>query len=117
MAADGFLAFIKTKGYASRESVFGAPLAHEDDPQRAAWASPLYHVNEDSAPHLLAHGDQDTLVPIAHSYRLLSRLQQFGVESSLYVRRGHGHDGNAFYGHQRLRRQVAEFFAYHLEST
>ena len=90
--------------------------APEDDPQRAAWASPLSHINEDSAPHLLAHGDRDALVPIAHSYRYLSRLQQFGIEASLYVRKGFGHDGSAFYGYERLRLKVAEFFAYHLFS-
>ena len=67
-----------------------------------------------SDTHLLAHGDQDTLVPISHSYRYLSRLQQFGVEASLYVRKGFGHDGDAFYGYERLRLKVAEFFAYHL---
>lgn len=88
--------------------------APEDDPQRAAWASPLYHINEDSAPHLLAHGDWDTRVPIAHSYRMLSRLQQFGIEAALYVRKGFGHEGSAFYGYERLRQKVAEFFAYHL---
>jgi acetyl esterase/lipase len=86
----------------------------EDDPQRAAWASPLYHINEDSAPHLLAHGDGDAQVPISHSYRYLSRLQQFGIEAALYVRKGVGHDGRSFYGHERLRLRVAEFFAYHL---
>jgi acetyl esterase/lipase len=90
--------------------------APEDDPQRAAWASPLYHVNEDSAPHLLAHGDRDARVPISHSYRLLSRLQQFGVEASLYVRKGFGHETAAFYGHEGLRQRVAEFFAYYLFS-
>jgi acetyl esterase/lipase len=90
--------------------------APEDDPQRTAWASPLYHVNEDSAPHLLAHGDQDTLVPISHSYRYLSRLQQFGIEASLYVRRGVGHEGIEFYGYEQLRLKVAEFFASHLLS-
>jgi acetyl esterase/lipase len=92
--------------------LLGAPP--EDDPQRAAWASPIYHINEDSAPHLLAHGDQDERVPISHSYRFLSRLQQFGIEASLYVRKGFGQEDGAFYEYERLRQKVAEFFAYHL---
>ena len=91
-------------------------VAPERDPQRAAWASPIYYVNEDSAPHLLAHGDRDTLVPIAHSYRYLSRLQQCGVEASLHVRKGFGHETAAFYGHEGLRQRVAEFFTYYLFS-
>jgi dipeptidyl aminopeptidase/acylaminoacyl peptidase len=84
--------------------------------ERAIWASPLYHVNEDTAPHLLVHGDADRSVPIAHSHRLLHRLQQFGVEASLYVRRGFGHSGEAFYDYEPLRQRIAEFFAYHLLS-
>jgi acetyl esterase/lipase len=86
------------------------------DPERATWASPLYHVNEDSAPHLLVHGDADQAVPIAHSHRLLHRLQQCGVEATLYVRKGFGHSGEAFYGYEPLRQRIGEFFALHLQS-
>jgi acetyl esterase/lipase len=85
-----------------------------EDHERATWASPLYYVNEDSAPHLLAHGDADQMVPISHSYRLLHRLQQCGVPASLFVRKGVGHDGEAFYEHRPLRQRISEFFAYHL---
>jgi acetyl esterase/lipase len=84
------------------------------DRERAAWASPLYYVNEDSAPHLLVHGDTDRTVPISHSYRLLHRLQQCGVPATLFVRKGIGHDGQAFYHYDPLRQQISEFFAYHL---
>jgi acetyl esterase/lipase len=86
------------------------------DRKRASWASPLYYVNEDSAPHLLVHGDADRCVPIAHSYRLLHRLQQCGVPATLYVRKGIGHDGRAFYGYEPLRQRISEFYAYHLLS-
>jgi acetyl esterase/lipase len=84
------------------------------DPDQATWASPLYYVNEDSAPHLLAHGDVDESVPISHSYRLLHRLQQCGVPASLFVRKGIGHDSTAFYRYEPLRQRISEFFAYHL---
>lgn len=93
------------------------PLLGKDpatDRERAVWASPLYYVNEDSAPHLLAHGDADPHVPISHSYRLLHRLQQCGVPASLFVRKGVGHDGGAFYRYEPLRQRISEFFAYHL---
>jgi acetyl esterase/lipase len=86
------------------------------DPERATWASPIYYANEDSAPHLLAHGDADRTVPISHSYRLLHRLQQRGVPASLFVRKGIGHDGSAFYRYEPLRQRISEFFAYHLLS-
>jgi acetyl esterase/lipase len=88
----------------------------EQDPKRASWASPLCYVNEDSAPHLLVHGDADRAVPISHSYRLLHRLQQCGVPASLFVRKGFGHDGEAFYGYEPLRQRISEFFAFHLLS-
>ena len=88
----------------------------DQDRERATWASPLYYVNEDSAPHLLAHGDADQLVPISHSHQLLRRLQQCGVPASLFVRKGIGHDGEAFYGYEPLRLRISEFFAYHLLS-
>jgi hypothetical protein len=55
-------------------------------------------------------------VPIAHSYRLLHRLQQRGVEASLFVRKGIGHRAEAFYGYEPLRQRISEFFAYHLLS-
>jgi acetyl esterase/lipase len=91
--------------------------APDKDPERATWASPLYYVNEDSAPHLLVHGDADRSVPISHSYRLLHRLQQCGVPASLYVLKGVGHDSQAFYAYAPLRQRISEFFAYHLLST
>jgi acetyl esterase/lipase len=84
------------------------------DPERVTWASPLYYANEDSAPHLLAHGDADRSVPISHSYRLLNRLQQCGVPASLYVLKDVGHDANAFYAYEPLRQRISAFFAYHL---
>ena len=85
-----------------------------EDRARATWGSPLYYANEDSAPHLLVHGDADRVVPISHSYRLLHRLQQCGVPASLFVRKGVGHDGKAFYGYDPLRQRISQFFAYHL---
>jgi acetyl esterase/lipase len=84
------------------------------DQERATWASPLFYANEDSAPHLLVHGDADRSVPIAHSHRLLHRLQQCGVPASLFVRKGIGHDADAFYGYEPLRQRISEFFAYYL---
>ena len=92
--------------------LLGADPEHERE--RATWASPLYYVNEDSAPHLLVHGDADRSVSISHSQRLLHRLQQRGVPASLYVRKGIGHDARAFYGYEPLRQRISAFFAYHL---
>jgi dipeptidyl aminopeptidase/acylaminoacyl peptidase len=63
------------------------------------------------------HGDADQTVPISHSQRLLHRLQQRGVPASLFVLKGVGHDGEAFYGYEPLRQRISEFFAYHLLSS
>jgi acetyl esterase/lipase len=41
--------------------------------------SPILHVTEDDAPTLLIHGDQDSLVPIGNSERMLAAMKGAGV--------------------------------------
>ena len=67
-----------------------------DHPEKAAAASPLTHVTADDAPFLIMHGDQDALVPLEQSRRLLAALQKAGVPARLHVIPGAGHGGPAF---------------------
>ena len=53
--------------------------------------SPVYHVNAESAPTLIIHGDMDTLVPIQQAELMMSRLKEAGVPAELIVRKGAGH--------------------------
>ena len=88
--------------------------APTDAPDLARWASPLYHVSADSAPHLLIHGDRDTLVPVAHSLRFAEALRRHRVEVMLHVIQGAGHGGAEFWASDEIKRMVARFFLRHL---
>lgn len=66
--------------------------------------SPLLHVSADDAPTLLVHGDQDTLVPLDHSERILAQLKEHQVPCELLVIPGAGH---SFKGQDALRANAA----------
>lgn len=55
----------------------GAP---EEAPEAYHDASPLAHVDENSVPFLIFHGQGDTINPIAHSRRMVEALHEAGVE-------------------------------------
>lgn len=57
----------------------------------SAKISPITHVNAESAPTLLIHGDQDDLVPIQQSEVMLAKLKEAGVPAELIVRKGAKH--------------------------
>jgi dipeptidyl aminopeptidase/acylaminoacyl peptidase len=61
------------------------------DPELGDEISPLLFVSADDPPTLLIHGDQDTLVPLTHSQRILAAFQREGVTSELIVIPGAGH--------------------------
>lgn len=54
--------------------------------------SPVYHVNEKSAPALIIHGDADTLVPLQQSELIIEKLKAAKVPCELVVKpmKGHG---------------------------
>lgn len=52
----------------------------EEVPERYRDVSPVAFVDERSAPFLVIHGGQDTVVPREHSRRLTAALQSAGVE-------------------------------------
>jgi acetyl esterase/lipase len=53
--------------------------------------SPLLAVSPDDPPTLLIHGDQDQLVPIDHSQKILAEFQKHHVPCELMVIKGAGH--------------------------
>jgi acetyl esterase/lipase len=57
----------------------------------SAKISPITHVNAESAPTLLIHGDEDDLVPIQQSEVMLAKLKEAGVPAELIVRKGAKH--------------------------
>jgi acetyl esterase/lipase len=52
----------------------------EEQPEAYRDASPLYQVDEESAPFLVLHGARDNDVPVEHSRRLVDSLRKAGVE-------------------------------------
>ena len=67
----------------------GGPV--KDNIAVAKAASPITHVSSDSAPHLIMHGTEDAQVPLAQSELLHEALHQAGVESTLRIFEGLGH--------------------------
>ncbi len=65
--------------------------ALEFDRELADDASPILFTTSDDPPTLLLHGDQDRLVPLSHSERMLGALRERGVESELVIFEGAGH--------------------------
>jgi acetyl esterase/lipase len=57
----------------------------------AAEMSPLLAVSADDSPALLIAGDQDTLVPIWHSEKILAAFEDAGVQTGLVTIEGAGH--------------------------
>jgi acetyl esterase/lipase len=74
------------------------------DPLKAPAYSPLLAVSPDDAPALMVHGDQDKLVPLDHSQRILAEMQKKGVPCELLVIPGAAH---GFRGEEAARASAA----------
>jgi acetyl esterase/lipase len=73
--------------------LIGVPI--RENPQLAAYASPITHVSQLSAPTLLVHGDADVLVPYQQSvcYRHALQAVEIPVELDIVPGAGHGFAG------------------------
>lgn len=61
------------------------------DAKLAEAISPIFFVSDDDPPSLMIHGDKDTLVPLAHSERILAAFNDASVTTDLIVIEGAGH--------------------------
>ena len=88
--------------------LIGKPI--QQDPKLSHQASPVAHVSQDDAPHLIVHGTRDRLVPFHQSTLFHATLKQAGVPSTLItVREGqHGVQG------QLLNKRITQFLRRHL---
>lgn len=84
------------------------------DPEKAADYSPLRHVTDDDAPTLLVHGDEDELVPLWHSEKIVKEFSKSEVPNSLIVMEGfaHGFDEE---GNKKMFRAMLDWFNEHLK--
>ncbi len=76
------------------ESVVAALIgaSREEVPELYQAASPIFHIDEETAPFLIIAGELDTLVPIDQARRLDAALREAGIESTLieFADEGHG---------------------------
>lgn len=54
--------------------------------------SPIYQVNEQTAPTLIVYGDKDSFIPIQQSQSLAKRLKELNVPTETIVEKGGEHD-------------------------
>jgi acetyl esterase/lipase len=76
-------------------------------------ASPLVYLSSDGAPAMIVHGSADRIVSPGRSERLHAALQKAGVESTLEIVRGAGHDFRQVHT-PRIDSLVRAFLARHL---
>ncbi|MCA9267263.1 MAG: alpha/beta hydrolase [Planctomycetales bacterium] len=81
-----------------------------DNQDKAKNVSPFFYVTKDDAPHLIAHGDKDPLVPYPQSVALDAALDEAGVPSTLIKMEGGGHG----FASAELNRRVAAFLGKYL---
>jgi acetyl esterase/lipase len=79
-------------------------------PMLARLASPTTHADHDSAPFLILHGRDDTLVPSSQGERLHAALSASGADSSLYLF-DHLTHGDAALDEWQVRSAMRDFLA------
>lgn len=81
-----------------KELAIPVKVALGGGPEEVRWkylaASPIVYVDKKTAPHLLLHGEADTLVPPSQARKMQARLEREGIRSTLvvYEKQGHGFD-------------------------
>lgn len=82
---------------------------------KVAKANPITYVTKDAPPFLIAHADDDLIVPLNQSQLLFEALKQAGVEVTLEVVKGGGH-GKKF-DSANLLNKLTGFFQKHLDPS
>jgi acetyl esterase/lipase len=87
-----------------------ALLLDQTTANSAKEASPLSYARADFPPTLLLHGNADTVVPAAASFRMYEALQAAGapVELHVYAEAPHGFDADPGFGRQSA--QIMKLF-------
>lgn len=92
--------------------LIGGPI--QTNKEKVARANPITYVSADDPPFLIMHGTSDTVVRYNQSELLKTALKKAGVECQLVPLDGAGHGGPEFQTPD-VQKQVAEFFAKHLQ--
>lgn len=73
-----------------------------DNQNLARLASPVFHVDQQSPPLVMYHGDQDPQVPVNQSLELLGVYQEQKLSVKFHVVHGGAHGGAGFYSSAQL---------------
>jgi acetyl esterase/lipase len=76
--------------------------------------SPIAHVTPDDPPTLIIHGNEDRLVPLQQSERIVEEFKKAGVETNLVVKKGAGH---GWPGLDKDLNQLANWFDKYLKKS
>ena len=49
--------------------------------------SPIYFVDNASAPTMIYHGDKDPIVPIEQSFSFVEKLKSYGVPTKMLIKK------------------------------
>lgn len=85
------------------------------DAKLAPEHSPLLKVTAKSAPTLFIHGDNDLLVPISHSQKMLAALEKAGVPTKLVTIEGAAHGFNPKQNAEQVLPALMEWFDQYLD--
>jgi acetyl esterase/lipase len=85
----------------------------QQNPDKAAKASPMTYVSKDAAPFLIMHGDKDNTVPISQSETFAQALKNAGADVTFVVVKGAGH-GSPQFTNPENQKLIEDFFAKHL---
>jgi acetyl esterase/lipase len=86
---------------------------HEQIAEKLRDASPIYHINSNTCPILIAHGTNDQIIPLSQGELFYKALQKGGVESELYLLEGAGHSTPEFM-QEEFKQIMLGFFNKHL---
>ncbi len=92
---------------------------YSEAPELWKEVSPLHHVSSDDAPTFIIHGDQDPLVPLRQSEKLVEAMKKVGVEVRLVVIKGMGHGPTTPEQREQFMNAINEavaFFDKHLKA-
>jgi acetyl esterase/lipase len=105
-------AFLKHDPANSPESrLIGGAI--QQNVEKVTRANPIHYVSKDAPPFLIAHGEQDPLVPCHQSELLFNALKKAGIEVTLQKIPAAGHGGREFSA-DKLQNTVHEFLDKHL---
>jgi len=95
------------------DAFLGQPAASV--PELAREASPVFHLDSQTAPFLIFHGDQDALVPVEQSRQFHQALQSAGIDSTYVEFKNEGHGFAQPASQERFARELLAFLARQLK--